>query len=176
MSCDARTSPSCRAMTRSNARASAGDVSASCSNGWCGSSTSIEATPSPHRRSLGVRRPHSAPPARRRPHRPSPSRGRPAPPPLPPPELSTSSARSSGSSGSGDPPWVERRRRRLARLVFVVLIVAGGAFLVVGVVGARDEHPSRTLSLATPVCIMSSILVLGYALHLRGRLLGDGRG
>ena len=61
------------------------------------------------------------------------------------------------------------RRVRWGRTLTAVLVTVGLALLVAGTVGAHVQRPSRFVSLAGPVAVTASIVVLAYAAHLLAR-------
>ena len=77
-----------------------------------------------------------------------------------------------GSASSGQRPSIHRRRR-LAAWLIPTLVGIGAASLIIGAVGARLDDPSRLASMATPICVSVGIVLVGYAAHLRRRLLTD---
>jgi hypothetical protein len=77
-----------------------------------------------------------------------------------------------GAAGS-PPPGVDLRNR-VARWATLVLVGVGSGSLLLGIVWARVEEPSRVVSMAQPICITAGISILGYGVHLRRRLLGHG--
>jgi hypothetical protein len=62
-----------------------------------------------------------------------------------------------------------RPRVRLGRRLAAGLAVVGSALLVLGVAGAAVSRPSRFVSLAGPLAVTASIVVLAYAAHVLGR-------
>ncbi len=58
------------------------------------------------------------------------------------------------------------RRIRYARILTAVLTIVGVVLIILGTMGAHVTYPSRFVSLAAPVAVMISIVVLAYAAHL----------
>lgn len=75
---------------------------------------------------------------------------------------------------AGAAPVVGHRRRLLAWGTAAIAAL-GLIALGLGVVGNNVERPSRLVSLASPLCITASLVLLGYALHLVGRFLASRR-
>lgn len=73
----------------------------------------------------------------------------------------------------GDHP--DPGRVRWARRLTVAFIVIAALLVVLGLLGARDRHPSRFVSIAAPVALTVSIVVIAYAAHLLLRY-GPGTG
>jgi len=75
----------------------------------------------------------------------------------------------------GDEP--DATHLRWARGLTVVCIVVAAALVVFGVLGSRDRHPTRFVSVGAPVALMVSIVVIAYGTHLLVRYgPGQGRG
>ncbi len=75
----------------------------------------------------------------------------------------------------GDDP--DSTRLRWARAITAVCIVAAATLVVLGILGARDHHPTRFVSVAAPVALMVSIVLVAYGAHLLVRYgPGGGRG
>jgi hypothetical protein len=74
-----------------------------------------------------------------------------------------------------DPP--DPHRIRYARILMAVLAIVGLVLVVLGTIGANVDRPSRFVSLAAPVAVTISVVVLAYAAHLLFRYgPGLGRG
>jgi hypothetical protein len=78
------------------------------------------------------------------------------------------------SAWFGDDP-TDAGRVRWGRALTVALAVIGVALLTLGILGAHVTRPSRFVSLAGPIAVTASIVVLAYAVHLLIRF-GPGLG
>lgn len=80
-----------------------------------------------------------------------------------------------GRPGPGDPPEPDPQRRLVVRRLALGLAGAGVVSLMLGIAGSLVDRPVRIVSIASPLGVTASIVLLSYAAHLWRRFGAPGR-